>query len=187
MKPCSKCGAEKPLSEFHRDASKPDGVRSTCKVCSRNKGPCSVDGCEKQIHSRGMCAMHYHRDLRHGDINHQRMFERQEIADRFAGKYTADEKTGCWNWTACKDKNGYGHIALGGKHGGHVLAHRVSYEANVGPIPDGMMVLHSCDNPACVNPAHLRVGTQFDNMADMAARGRGNQWGHKTRREHTCA
>lgn len=187
MKTCSKCGTEKPLDEFHRDARKADGVRATCKACYRSRGICSIDGCSKAIHSAGMCAMHYHRDLRHGDVNHRREFSRSPLADRLAGKYQIDPTTGCWNWTACTDKHGYGQIALGGKHGGQALAHRVSYELHVGQIPDGMMVLHSCDNPACINPAHLRIGTQIDNMADMASRDRGNQWGHKTRKEHTCA
>jgi hypothetical protein len=54
----------------------------------------------------------------------------------------------------------------------HLLAHRFSYEMHVGPIPDGMMVLHSCDNSRCVNPAHLSIGTQTENMLDMHKRNR---------------
>ena len=104
---------------------------------------------------------------------------RRPITERFSEKYQIDPRTGCWNWTACKDKHGYGHISLGGKHGGHALAHRVSYEIHVGQIPDGMGMLHSCDNPACVNPRHLRPGTQVDNVRDMEARQRGNNYGKR--------
>jgi hypothetical protein len=56
-----------------------------------------------------------------------------------------------------------------------VRAHRTAYEAFYGPIPEGINVLHSCDNPACINPLHLRVGTQAQNMTDMYERGRGGR------------
>jgi hypothetical protein len=77
---------------------------------------------------------------------------------------------GCWEWTAYKDKKGYGRC--GSKHG-EVLAHRISHIVFNGPIPSGLHVLHSCDNPSCVNPAHLRVGTNDDNVMDRHER---NRW-----------
>lgn len=75
----------------------------------------------------------------------------------------------CWNWTASVDKDGYGWFGLNGKN---VHAHRYSYELANGPIPIGAQVLHSCDNSRCVNPAHLHLGTQWDNIHEMLDRGR---------------
>lgn len=76
---------------------------------------------------------------------------------------------GCWQWTGAINRNGYGSIIVGGKV---KTASRVAYELAVGPIPAGAFVLHHCDKPLCVNPAHLYAGTHRDNMADKKNRGR---------------
>ena len=76
---------------------------------------------------------------------------------------------GCWIWTGAKDRDGYGVIADGRRT---LAAHRVSYELHNRALPPGSLVMHSCDVPACVNPAHLSVGTKRTNALDMTRKGR---------------
>jgi hypothetical protein len=76
---------------------------------------------------------------------------------------------GCWIWLRNFSPKGYGQICGRGRT---VMAHRLSYETYVGPIPAGLFLLHSCDNRKCVNPDHLRPGTHRENMRDMSDRKR---------------
>ena len=95
-------------------------------------------------------------------------------------KVAVADPDACWLWTAGTDRDGYGKFAIG--HGGqnqtHTRAHRFAYETFVGPIPDGHVVMHTCDTPPCVNPAHLMTGTPLDNNDDKVAKGRHSvPWG----------
>lgn len=92
----------------------------------------------------------------------------QDLKDRMMNFVTMDEN-GCWVCSLANLSSGYARISIGGRS---CLAHRVMYIIHNGSIPKGMCVLHSCDNPPCVNPAHLHLGTQADNMREKAVRGR---------------
>lgn len=80
-----------------------------------------------------------------------------------------DAVNGCDEWTGARNLGGYGQIRLAGRTVG---AHRVVYEMFVGPIPEGMCVMHACDNPPCVRPNHLSIGSHADNLRDAAMKGR---------------
>jgi hypothetical protein len=98
------------------------------------------------------------------------------LEDRFWSKVDVREPDECWPWTASRLQSGYGMFWAGGRttagHPRSTPAHRIAWELTHGPIPEGKLVCHTCDQPECCNPVHLFIGTYTDNVADMDAKGR---------------
>lgn len=107
---------------------------------------------------------------REGVLLTRRRHTRKTLEQRFEQKFERRGPDECWPWTGATNSRGYGVIRLP-EDGGLALAHRVALRLD-GRDPGGLLARHSCDNPICVNPAHLLPGTPVDNAADMVERGR---------------
>lgn len=131
---------------------------------------CSVDGCEKPSRASGMCHGHYKRLKTFGSTDVKRG-SKAPLSERFWLYVKRGRDNDCWLWTGSK-RGAYGKIKNSRKS---LLSHRVSYELHFGVIPNGMLVCHRCDIPGCVNPNHLFLGTQSDNLKDCRDKGRFDQ------------
>ena len=122
---------------------------------------CTVPGCGEPHYSRGYCPNHWKRWRKYGDPlgYHESHSKFIPEINRFNAKVQKTES--CWLWIGAKKATGYGNLHWGGQTR---LAHRVSYEIAVGPIPDGMTIDHLCGNTSCVNPAHMEVVTFIENQ-----------------------
>jgi hypothetical protein len=127
---------------------------------------CSVVNCGRGCRCRGLCGMHYQRVMKYGDVGPAGSHRAAPVADAEDFFSRTTERGGCLEWSGVTDASGYGRC------GDSILAHRMAWEFTHGPIPAGLHVCHHCDNPPCVNPEHLFVGTHQDNMRDRDAKGR---------------
>jgi HNH endonuclease len=130
---------------------------------------CTFDGCERPHEARGYCTLHYDRWKRHGDPGVTRRSTLLTWQERYEMCVVRGE--GCWGWSGTTTTTrGYTVAKMPSPAG--TLASRASWLLHRGPIPEGLSVLHHCDEPLCTNPEHLYLGTQSQNMKDMWARAR---------------
>lgn len=111
------------------------------------------------------------------EIRIKKGFSRKPIIERLLKRCIVNKITQCWEWQGCvrNPKKPYGHIGVGSRLDGtrkSVYAHRLSYEIHIGPIENNLLVCHKCDNPRCINPDHLFLGTHQDNVDDCIKKGR---------------
>lgn len=134
---------------------------------------CIIENCIDKVHGHGMCRHHYNAWKKYGNPLLAKDYYGTLLNrfNRYAVK--SENEDDCWKWTAAKNPQGYGKIGIGAPTHKVEGAHRVSWMLhNNQEIPVGLFVLHSCDNPECTNPKHLRLGTKSDNLNDMYSRAR---------------
>ena len=133
------------------------------------KRTCGAEGCGKPVKTGGYCGRHYENLRLRGSLIPR---TERPLEEQVQGIGWTAAAAGCWEWNGKRNKYGYGRFSAKRLGITETMAHRVMYELYVGPIPDGLMIRHKCDNPPCVNPAHLLPGTNLDNVRDMMERGR---------------
>ena len=129
------------------------------------KGECVLEECEQPRHKKGLCSSHYYRERRHGDPRRGGTARHKDLRERLAAN--SEEDGECLVWTAGRFSTGYGYTRRGDGSRTHV--HRVAYELEHGPIPEGMVVDHICHNRACFRVSHLRLATQQQNVQHLSS------------------
>jgi hypothetical protein len=132
---------------------------------------CSLSNCSRDYDANGYCYPHNIRYLKYGDpfLGAKIKYHAKTLIDAFESRYKRLDKGSCWIWNGWKNKGGYGYFSFDGKR---YAAHRHAWEIENESIKDNLMVCHHCDVPACVNPYHLFLGTNSDNVKDCYKKGR---------------
>jgi len=160
------------MCRSHYDYARRNNKLATKKYQKAKGRVCTHKGCEKEIAYGGFCTQHYQRFIKFGNTSDScvDMTRHKTLNQRLIDGAIKNEKTDCWEWKGRKDKGGYGSISINNyPH----RVHRVSYETFVHKIiPKTLHVLHACDNPCCINPDHLFLGTNYDNMKDRNTKDR---------------
>ena len=135
---------------------------------------CSEVNCDRPHHARGLCDTHYNYWRRTGVVGARTV---KPLAERLWARVDKAPGLGpegdCWEWRGYVHKqNGYGYLGRGAAGEGMVSTNRAAWEVTNGDIPDGLWVLHTCDNRLCCNPDHLWLGTPKENTQDMIVKGR---------------
>lgn len=132
---------------------------------------CKIDDCEQTPLTKGLCGRHYQNYRKHGkpDGKYIRVKKGATIEERLKNKSQFNSNTGCIEWIGVTNGTGYGKLEINKKT---YSAHIISFELFKGNRESGLQVLHTCDNRKCINPDHLFLGTQSDNMFDMHSKGR---------------
>lgn len=135
---------------------------------------CSFNGCVNEVRRAGLCGSHYNQKIKGKELKPlQLQYHGLTEEDRFLKRVIVKGKDECWEWTGSRNQDNW-HGQWRNKDGEIELTHRASFRLFKCDIPGGLFVLHKCDNPICVNPNHLFLGTQSDNIKDMWAKGRAN-------------
>lgn len=137
---------------------------------------CELWGCSRPVKARGYCEAHYQCWRRTGDPEYGRLSTYMPAEDKFWAMITTGiDPDDCWDWIGSKSSSGYGYLSHPELGRIPVIASRMSYMIHFDD-PGELFVLHRCDNPPCVNPRHLFLGTQKDNIRDMMIKGRHRPW-----------
>jgi len=136
---------------------------------------CCIKGCDRPSVALGLCSKHWRRNKLYGSPvatkHHAAQFRGMSPEQRFWSRVVKRDN-GCWEWQGAKDRDGYGMFRGVIRGITYNRAHRFSYALHYEDIPKGKHVCHKCDNPKCVNPEHLWIGSNADNMHDKIAKGR---------------